>query len=190
MTMPPDPNDPYGQGTPPPPSYGAPPPGYGAPQPGYGAPPPGYGAPQYGAPAPGQWAGPPLASWGQRVLASLLDGLVAAGVALVPVLLGAAIGGGTGGILIFLGIVGALGWVIYQHVQQGTTGQTFGKKQIGIRLLREQDGRPVGAGMSLLRIIVHQVDSFACYLGYLWPLWDPKKQNWTDKILGTVVIVG
>ncbi len=27
-----------------------------------------------------------------------------------------------------------------------------------------------------------------CYLGYLWPLWDKKKQTFADKIFGTYSI--
>jgi uncharacterized RDD family membrane protein YckC len=26
------------------------------------------------------------------------------------------------------------------------------------------------------------------YLGYLWPLWDPRKQTFADKIVGSVVV--
>jgi uncharacterized RDD family membrane protein YckC len=31
------------------------------------------------------------------------------------------------------------------------------------------------------------LDGF-CYVGYLWPLWDDKRQTFADKILGTVVV--
>ncbi|WUN50496.1 RDD family protein [Streptomyces sp. NBC_00306] len=31
-------------------------------------------------------------------------------------------------------------------------------------------------------------DSIACYLGWLWPLWDAKKQTFADKVCNTVVV--
>ena len=193
MTNPEDPFTSPGEQPPP-----APPPGYGAPpppaQPGYGAPPP----PAYGAPPPGYGQVPPaqpygagmpqLASWGQRVLATLIDFLCVFGIYVVPFILGAAIGGSFGGFLIFLGWLGGLAFAVWNLVQQGNTGQTVGKKQMGLRLVREADGQVVGPGLSIGRAIVHIVDGIPCYIGYFWPLWDAKKQTFADKILATLVI--
>ena len=39
--------------------------------------------------------------------------------------------------------------------------------------------------MAFVRDITHIVDGFF-YLGYLWPLWDPKRQTFADKICSTV----
>ena len=39
-----------------------------------------------------------------------------------------------------------------------------------------------------MRCLAHFVDSIACYVGWLWPLWDAKKQTFADKIMGTVVV--
>jgi uncharacterized RDD family membrane protein YckC len=86
------------------------------------------------------------------------------------------------------GYLGAFGFFFWQLVVQGQTGQTIGKKQMGIKLLREQDGQVVGGGLSIGRYFVHIVDSLPFYLGYLWPLWDAKKQTFADKILQTVVV--
>jgi hypothetical protein len=46
----------------------------------------------------------------------------------------------------------------------------------------------VGAGLSIGRYFVHVLDALPCYVGYLWPLVDEKKQTFADKILKTVVI--
>jgi hypothetical protein len=35
---------------------------------------------------------------------------------------------------------------------------------------------------------MHWVDQMACYVGYLWPLWDNKRQTFADKIMGTVCV--
>ena len=131
---------------------------------------------------------PPLAEWSTRVGATLLDGAVTLGIFLPFLIVGSIAGDVIGGLLFAVGGLAALGWFFYQHVQQGRTGQTFGKAKLGIRLLRARDGQPVGVAMSLFRIIVHQIDSAVCYLGYLWPLWDERNQTWTDKVLDTVVV--
>ena len=57
-----------------------------------------------------------------------------------------------------------------------------------MKLIGEQTGQPIGAGMSFVRQLAHIVDSLLCYLGYLWPLWDRKRQTFSDKIMSTVVI--
>jgi uncharacterized RDD family membrane protein YckC len=170
---------------PPPPSgYGAPPPAYGAPPPGYGAPPPGYGAPSgYGSVPQGYpGAGPAgeYASWGLRAQSALLDYfapfLVAAVVSVVSRPLGT---------LLYLV---ALGYSLYQAYLGGQTGQSFGKKTAGTRLISEKTGQPIGGGLGIGRYFLHIVDGIPCYLGYLWPLWDAKRQTFSDKILTTIVV--
>jgi len=47
-------------------------------------------------------------------------------------------------------------------------------------------GRPIG-GMAFVRDLTHILDSLACYLGWLWPLWDAKRQTFADKLIKTVV---
>jgi Protein of unknown function (DUF2752) len=43
-------------------------------------------------------------------------------------------------------------------------------------------------GMTTARDICHVLDSLACYIGWLFPLWDAKRQTFADKIVSTVVI--
>ncbi len=203
-----------GQGTPPP-GYGSPESGYGTGQPGYGAPPPGYGPPQGGyPPAPGyQPYGPPppYAGWGARVGAALIDGLIIGVPAAIFYVLGIVVGstdmtcttddgpgsystscsGGLsagGVILMLIGALIALAGGLYLLYREGVTGQTPGKKVLGIKLIREADGQVIGFGMSIVRRICHVVDGIPCYLGYLWPLWDQKRQTFADKILNTIVV--
>jgi len=54
--------------------------------------------------------------------------------------------------------------------------------------VREIDGQVVGAGTSVGRGFLHIIDGLPLYLGYLWPLWDAKKQTFADKIVQTVVV--
>jgi uncharacterized RDD family membrane protein YckC len=58
---------------------------------------------------------------------------------------------------------------------------------MGIKLVDERTGQPIGPGMSFVRDLAHTLDGFF-YLGYLWPLWDDKRQTFADKILSTVVV--
>lgn len=70
----------------------------------------------------------------------------------------------------------------------GKTGQSIGKSAMGIKLVGEADGQPIGILRAFLRDILHFLDAIVCYLGFLWPLWDTKKQTFSDKIMKTVVI--
>jgi uncharacterized RDD family membrane protein YckC len=82
----------------------------------------------------------------------------------------------------------AVVWALYNAYLQGQTGQSYGKKIVGTRLLREQDGQVIGGGLGIVRYFVHILDALPCYVGFLWPLWDAKRQTFADKIIKTVVI--
>ncbi|MDQ0986488.1 RDD family protein [Streptomyces sp. V2I9] len=201
-----DPNNPYGQqpGQPPQgPPQGQP--GYGYPQQApQGVPPQGYGYPQqqpgypqqpgqpYGGgypQQPGYGGGmPELAHWGLRAGGLIIDGLIVSVPYLAFAGIGAALGDSAGATLALLGFLAMIGLTIWQLYQEGTTGQTIGKKAVGIRLLREADGRPLGFGMAFVRRLAHFLDSIACYIGWLWPLWDQKKQTFADKVCSSVVV--
>ncbi|WP_406858954.1 RDD family protein [Streptomyces sp. HUAS MG47] len=196
-----DPNNPYNQQPPQgQPQYGYPqqapqgvPPQYGQ-QPAYGQQPQ-YGYPQqpaqpYGAYPPAPAAFPELAHWGHRVGAHFLDGLIILGPVYALMFLSIAINDSEEpqGPLLFVAAIYMFGMAFYQLYREGKRGQTIGKKVMGIQLLRERDGSPLGIGMALLRKITHIIDSLACYLGWLWPLWDEKRQTFADKVCNTVVI--
>ncbi len=192
-------NPPHGAPPPPQPGWG-PPPGqvYGA------YPPPQYGY-QYGGPGYGQ---PPVpfggyASWGQRVLAMLWDivvvlpalGVLFAGFALLAV--GGAIGSGSAAtgfiVLAIVVIIAGYAWAIWRQIKniwidQGRTGYTYGKRKVGIRVIREQDGQPMGVGVAVARWLLHSLLNSCLMLDYLWPLWDAKNQTLTDKVLTTIVV--
>ena len=188
-----------------PPAYG-PPPGYPT-APGY---PPGSGypsGPAYGVPPAPGFAVPlrtDYASWGKRVGAMLIDqlpsyvGLIVfyVGYALWLLRFSASASTGTrdlaGGVLPM--IIGAaimlagLGWTIYNRwLVAGRTGQSLGKRVTRIRLVSELTDAPIGPGNAFVRDLVHILDGMA-YVGYLWPLWDDKRQTFADKIVRTVVV--
>jgi len=122
------------------------------------------------------------ANWIQRVGALLVD-------AIPPIILSIISSVVHNGAVTVLVVLLNLGWWIYNRgYLAGTTGQSWGKKLLNIRLIGEQTGQPIGFGMALLRDICHIVDTIICYIGYLFPLWDAKRQTLADKIMTTVVV--
>lgn len=72
--------------------------------------------------------------------------------------------------------------------RQGTTGSSIGKSVMKFKVVGERTGQPIGFGRSILRQLAHIVDSLICYIGYLFPLWDAKRQTIADKIMSTVCL--
>jgi len=68
-------------------------------------------------------------------------------------------------------------------------GRTPGMKITGNRLVDVNTGGPIGTGRGFGRALVAQfISPFLCALGFLWAIWDPRKQTWHDKIANSVVI--
>jgi uncharacterized RDD family membrane protein YckC len=137
------------------------------------------------------------ASWGSRLAAYGIDVLVTLP-GLIPLATGYVIAVGdlaeTGvvsGDALFLQWFGAFVnlvlWAWNVVVRQARTGQTLGKQDLRIRLTTV-DGQPVGIGHTLARAALRVVDALPLYLGLLWPLWDRRRQTFSDKIVGTVVV--
>jgi uncharacterized RDD family membrane protein YckC len=72
--------------------------------------------------------------------------------------------------------------------RQGTTGSSLGKSVMKVKVVSEVTGQPLGFGMSIVRQLAHFVDAIICYIGFLFPLWDAKRQTLADKIMTTVVL--
>ncbi len=71
----------------------------------------------------------------------------------------------------------------------GRTGQTIGKRLVGIRIVKE-DHEPAGYVSVILRHCVGYVLSTAgLFLGFVWVVWDPRNQGWHDKIARTIVVL-
>lgn len=194
-------------------AYGSPQQGYG---PGGSGPVPaqdypGQGYPTQGYPSQGYPGSPALrsdyTSWGRRVGAFLIDSIpsliaqvifyIGYGIWIAEVTQQASTGGqpslssGPGVVTMIIGFVlllAALGWQIYNRwIVAGRTGQSLGKRVVKCALISEDTGRPVGGMNAFLRDLVHILDGFA-YIGYLWPLWDEKRQTFADKLMKTVVV--
>jgi len=200
MTYPPN-NDPYGQpqqpqqpyGQQPQQPYGQQPYGQQPQQP-YGQP---YGGQPYGAPPPPPAYPMPTgaasyAGWLPRVGAYILDGLVMAPFIILALIFGRSTDdNGLATVNAAFFIFYLLGFVALGYNRwylQGKSGQSWGKKALGIRLIGEQTGQPIGGGLAFARDLAHLVDGVICDIGYLFPLWDAKKQTLADKICKTIVV--
>jgi uncharacterized RDD family membrane protein YckC len=68
---------------------------------------------------------------------------------------------------------------------QGTTGQSLGRWVASTKLVGIETGQPVGFGRAVARQLCHVLE---LGIGFLWPLWDGKRQTFADKIIRTVVV--
>lgn len=134
----------------------------------------------------------PLASWGERVGATILDAVIW----LVPSLIVASI---LRAISESLGTVAGLlmlAFFLYFQYLNGSCGQSPGKALTGLKVVKANNpNETIGGAIGVLRYIVSAVISvFTCGLGglldVLWPLWDTNRQTLHDKAVGSLVLSG
>jgi uncharacterized RDD family membrane protein YckC len=121
------------------------------------------------------------AGWWRRFGAFLIDAIVLGVVSgILSAILGRVTGEG-------IGILISLGYFTYFH---GRTGQSPGDAVLGIRVVDARDrlGQPIGFGRAALRWLVSYVSGIVLLLGYLWMLWDGRKQTWHDKAAGSLPV--
>lgn len=122
----------------------------------------------------------PRASFLQRLGAALIDGIL---VGIVAGVLEAVLSKSIGYLLAL-----ALGIVYYGWLEGSASGQTIGKRALGIRVYDFRSGGAIGTSRGILRYFARILSSIPCLLGYFWMLWDGEKQTWHDKIAGSVVV--
>jgi uncharacterized RDD family membrane protein YckC len=135
------------------------------------APPPSYDA-------PGSSGGSERASFGQRLVAVIIDGIIVG----IPFYVLFLVAKGAG---YALGLVLSVAYTVY--FEGGESGQTIGKKVMNIRVSDAHSGGAIGYSKAFIRWVGKIVSGIPCYLGYLWMLWDKDKQTWHDKIASTYV---
>jgi uncharacterized RDD family membrane protein YckC len=86
-------------------------------------------------------------------------------------------------------------FVLNSGVLQGLTGQSIGKKVLGMQVVRgiidpDRDKLIVRPGWpwGVARLALHVVDAFPCYIGFLAPLWTWRRQTFADMIANTAVL--
>jgi uncharacterized RDD family membrane protein YckC len=183
-----------------------PPPPPGAPNP-YAYPPPAYGYQPYGAQGQGTYA-----SFGARLGALLLDSLIVGlpiGVIWVALFFGLShdglcrdqfsdsgtgyvncrtVTGGSAGLLFLVVVLLGILSIVYYVVMIGRTGQTVGKRIVGVKVVDARSGQPIGIPRALGRHLMQGISGAVCYLGYLWMLWDDHSQTWHDKVVDSIVV--
>ena len=118
------------------------------------------------------------AGFWRRFAAAFIDALV---VGVVEFILRLVLGGAG----IALSIVFSFGYYTYFH---GRTGQTPGDAALGIRVVDIDNGNVIGYGRAFGRVLVSIVSGLVLVLGYLWMLWDPRKQTWHDKAVSSLPV--
>lgn len=202
----------------PPPAGGPPPPGAGGP---YGSPPPPGGGGPYGGPPPsggGPYGGdpyggaggrpgdplagmPPLADSGRRTLARIIDMIL---VGIVVWLLSWAfnvqeytVDGDDVSVGKSFGqsVIAAVLYIAYDTYMITRTGQTLGKKWLGMRVANLDNGATPAVQTSLIRALVLWIPfAFCCACVWTiiaggWSFFDkPYKQGLHDKAAKTVVV--
>lgn len=152
-----------------------------------------YAPQEYPNPASTPTSNVAYASWIQRVGAYLVDTLVTVPFSVAAIVLGqdtdpvSKLPSYNTLYWVFNALALAV-WGFNRWYLSGKTGQSWGKKALGLRLVGETSGQPIGIGMAFVRDLAHIVDSVICLIGYLFPLWDAKKQTIADKLVKTLVV--
>jgi uncharacterized RDD family membrane protein YckC len=155
---------------------------------------------------PQVWTGAPLAGWGPRVGATLLDAVVmlAAVIALFApgVILLAVDATAAGVALLILGGLGYLAVYVFYGAYfmqrpDEHNGQTLGKQWVGIRVVRD-NSQPFDLGSGLVREFAVKNLLFGWLGGFffgipwlidvLWPLWDDQNRALHDMIVKSHVV--
>jgi Mce-associated membrane protein len=146
---------------------------------------------------------PRFASWGKRVAAAVLDGAIGGAATFLAF-------GDQPITLPFIGVTAVRpdgqgtpghpwpanawtdsGWVVATVLvivaMQAYLGATPGKLVLGIAVVRDNDARPIGLVRTIVRSLVHLLDSLF-FIGYLRPLWNAQRRTFADSILSTVVL--
>jgi uncharacterized RDD family membrane protein YckC len=59
---------------------------------------------------------------------------------------------------------------------------------LGLRIVAAEDGGHVPIGRLVARYLGYILSSIPFGLGFLWMLWDARKQTWHDKMARTLVV--
>jgi len=130
------------------------------------------------------------ATFGQRLVAVIIDGLLGLAMTIPSIVLfivAIVIGGGAGTVIcillaVLLYFAAFIAWLYIYFVGLGTEGQTPGKRVQGVKVAK-QSGEMIGIGGAFLRWLASSIMNIFLYLGSLWMLWDPEQKTLYDKVL-------
>lgn len=78
--------------------------------------------------------------------------------------------------------------IAYYVVLTWQSGATLGKRIVHIKVVTENGSKASFTSILLRESIGKFVSTIAIGLGFLWVIWDAKKQGWHDKLAKTVVV--
>jgi uncharacterized RDD family membrane protein YckC len=128
-----------------------------------------------------------LAGFWPRVGAQLLDALWMLPVGVLLALLGDLARGGRGlssGADLFLQMISALLILLFWVTRQATPG----KMVLRLRVVDAETGRTPPFGRLVIRYFGYILSGLPLGLGYLWMIWDPRRQCWHDRLARTLVV--
>lgn len=120
-----------------------------------------------------EWVAPAVAIWLLSLIGSLAQNVV------VSLIIG------------LVSLLGIVGWVIFVWWGYATKAAGPGMKAMGLQLVGFSDGRPLGWGRVILRWLVLGViagTGIGAILLLVFTLQNPRRQNWADQIVDSVVI--
>ena len=138
---------------------------------------------QPAAPAPvAATSGPsgPRAGFWRRFAGAFVDGIL---LGILEGILVAIIGQGAGYALYLIASI-----AYFTYLEGSPSGQTIGKRALGIRVIDLSGGGSIGHSRAFIRWIGRFVSAVVFLLGYLWMIWDKEKQTWHDKFANSVVV--
>jgi uncharacterized RDD family membrane protein YckC len=130
------------------------------------------------------------ASWGARLGAYLIDTAILVIPLVVLIVVFVATDLWAGVLFAYLGFL-VIPFVYFTYFHGEPSGQTPGKRAVGIRVVSDETGNRIGYGRAFGRYaitVVFGLFFIPWLLDYLWPLWDTKKQALHDKVVGSVVV--
>ncbi|HEY7796100.1 MAG TPA: RDD family protein [Gaiellaceae bacterium] len=143
-------------------------------------------------------AGPhELASWGRRLAAVALDGLILAGAVLFAVALAGVSPSELNDLLVegdtaVLLALFVLPEAFYETVMIGSRNQTLGKMAVGIKVVGADDRAPIGYARAFRRWLttatLWALFTVPGIVDHLWPLRDRRNQTFHDKFARSVVV--
>jgi uncharacterized RDD family membrane protein YckC len=101
-----------------------------------------------------------------------------------------AAGAAVGGVFILFYLLVLVVAVGYQVYFWGTSGSTLGMRVFKLQVVDADTGAPIGISRAIIRWLMTIVNSWACYIGWIWVAFDARKQGWHDKVANSVVLQG
>jgi uncharacterized RDD family membrane protein YckC len=126
----------------------------------------------------GRSSGPRAGFW-RRFAAAFLDGIL---IGIPTTIIARVIGPGGSAIGIAIAIA------YFSYLEGSPSGQTVGKRVLGIRVIDFRGGGEIGYARAFIRYIGRYVSAIPLLLGYFWMLWDGERQCWHDKFANDVVV--